>query len=207
VKVKERSEVKVKMMESKFGAPLGPPYTAEFVQVEEVEAKPGTDYGPGWRWQFRITEGEHAGKLVSRTTSQEPSQKNVCGKMLMAVTGRPLAVNEEVDLAAYVGRRYLVTMEPDFTGKGTRVGTAVAYPSANGAAAKPPPPPPPEQPKPEEFWYIPRQGEQAELGTRAEVQEHIDAHYLDPAQVPLMAEGEGEWKTAAAFGFTTQTPS
>jgi hypothetical protein len=207
--------VKIKMGESKFGAPLGPPYAAEFAQVEEVDAKPGTDYGPGWRWQFRIAEGEHAGKLVSRTTSREPSAKNACGKMLAAVTGKHLAVNEEVDLAGYVGRRYLVTMEPDFTGKGTRVGTVVAYPAANGTAAgplpavkAPPPPPPPPQPKagPAEFWYQPRAGENVELGTETEIQTWIDANNLDPAKVQVMAESEGEWKPAAAFGFTAKAP-
>ena len=73
--------MKVKMGESKYGAPLGPPYAAEFVQVEEVEAKANTNLGPGWRWQFRIVEGEHAGNIVSRTTGREPSAKNACGKM------------------------------------------------------------------------------------------------------------------------------
>ena len=209
--------MKVKMGESKFGAPLGPPYAAEFVQVEEVEAKANTNLGPGWRWQFRIVEGEHAGNIVSRTTGREPSAKNACGKMLQAVIGRQVAVNEEVDLAPYVGRRYLVTMEPDFTGKGTRVSTAAACPAANGpaprplpAVKKPPPPPPPPAAEPEAgpsmFWYQPRKGEAPELGTETEVQTWIDANGLDPAKVALCAEGEGEWKPAAAFGFTAKLP-
>ena len=206
--------MKVKMGESKFGAPLGPPYTAEFVQVEEVEAKPGTDYGPGWRWQFRIVEGEHAGKLVSRTTSREPSQKNACGKMLTAVTGRPLAVNDEVDLAGYVGKRYLVTMEPDYTGKGTRVGTVVAYPTAKGpapatatpATAQPAPrppaqtPAPPPQEGPRELWLL-RDGK-PELRAKSEIQAFINAGNLNPAEVQVCADEKGGWRPAAEFGFT-----
>src|SRR5262249_32919655 len=76
VSAKGDCDVKVKMGESKFGAPLGPPYAAEFVQVEEVDARPGTDYGPGWRWQSRSTEGQHKGKLVSRTTSREERERS-----------------------------------------------------------------------------------------------------------------------------------
>jgi hypothetical protein len=137
------------MGESQFQAPLGPPYAAEFVGVEETPPRPGTDYGPGWRWRFRITAGEYANRIVSRVTNQAPTLKNNCGKMLQAVTGRPIALNEEVDLTAYVGRRYSVQMEPDSTGKGTRVGTVMVMPdSANGAPAAPASPPaaPAQQP-------------------------------------------------------------
>jgi hypothetical protein len=56
------------------------------------------------------------------------------------------------------------------------------------------------------FWYQPRKDAAPELGTETEVQTWIDANGLDPARVPVMAENEGEWKLAAAFGFTAKVP-
>jgi hypothetical protein len=207
--------MKLKMSESKFGAPVGT-YQAEFVGAEAREPLEGSGYGPGLEWQFRVVDGLHAGKIISRTTSQEPTTKNSCGRILVQLTGAAVGVGSEVDLAAYVGRRYTVLVEPNRTGQGTRVGTVLPAPAeaprpALGDAPgrnRPPPPPPPVEPKagPSMFWYQPRKGEAPELGTETEVQTWIDANGLDPAKVALCAEGEGEWKPAAAFGFTAKLP-
>jgi hypothetical protein len=200
------------MSESKFGAPVGT-YLAEFVGAEPREPLAGSNYGPGLEWQFRVADGLHAGKIVSRTTAQDPTTKNSCGRMLLQLTGAAVGVGSEVDLAAYVGRRYTVLVEPNQTGQGTRVGTVLpvqAQPARPAPRTPPPPPPPPPPPQaqagPSQFWYVAVPGGQAELVTETDLQAHIDASGLDPAKVVVCAEDEGEWKPAASFGFTSKVP-
>jgi hypothetical protein len=204
--------MKLTMSESKFGAPVGT-YLADFVGAEPRQPLAGTGYGPGLEWQFKIVEGLYAGKVVSRTTATEPTTKNSCGRMLLQLTGAAVGVGSEVDLAAYVGKRYKVLVEPNQSGQGTRVGTVLPAPAeparpapGNAPGRNRPPPPPPAEPEagPSMFWYQPRKGEAPELGTEVEVQTYIDANGLDPARVPVMAENEGEWKLAATFGFTSK---
>jgi hypothetical protein len=223
--------MKAVMHESKFGAPVGT-YQCQFLGVEELpQTRPGPNFGPAWRWQWRILMGEHMGKIISRTTSQEPTTKNACGKMLQAVTGRAIAVNEEVDLTAYVGRQFAVQVEPDSTGKGTRVGMVMpqSAPAANGAPAAPTPPPSPQPaaqvaaqqpaatppqppaasvaaPQGRKFWYMPCVGEKPELGTDTDVQTFIAANGLDPAKTMVMLLGEHHWRPASEFGFTAKQP-
>ncbi len=100
------------------GVPVGG-YQGVFVGVEATE----NQYGQGLKWQWRITSGEHSGKIVQRITGASPSPKNACGKMLAALAGRMLTAGEPVDLAAYADRTYTIVVSSGGEGSGTRVET------------------------------------------------------------------------------------
>jgi hypothetical protein len=197
--------MKVKMKqagEGKYGAPVGR-YRAKFVGVEEREPMEGSDYGPGLEWSWEILAAvdgsrEHAGKIVSRTTALEPTNKNSCGRFLKAVTDQIIGINAEVDLSDYVGRLYRIEVEPNSTGKNTRVaevpqlleGDAAAtaphrpsppQPAATGPGPRPPAPPsPPSPPAPPQPPVPPMTREQAE----AALEEEERQRKLQPAQPP-----------------------
>ena len=118
----------------KYGAPAGL-YRAKFLGAK---ADTHPEYGAGLKWEFEITEGPSAGKVVSRTTSPVPTSKNACGKMLQMLTGGVAALNQEFDLDRFVGQLFQVMVEANSTGNGTRVGSVMPL---AGAAA-----PPPQQP-------------------------------------------------------------
>jgi hypothetical protein len=138
------------MSESKFGVPVGS-YTATFVGAEPREPLQGTGYGPALEWTFKVENGLYAGKVIGRLTAAEPTVKNSCGRLLQQLTGGAVGVGSVVDLAAYVGRRYTVLVEPTRSGEGTRIGAVVpaqspatATPAINGALAAPTAPPSPQ---------------------------------------------------------------
>src|SRR6266536_832529 len=159
----------MKLTMTELGAPQGT-YRAKFAGVQPREPMAGTDYGPGLEWRFEIVDGPHRGRVVARTTSPEPTLKNSCGRMLTGLAGGALRLGEEFDPAAYLGRLYVVTVEVNSTGSGTRVGTVVpveafgqAAPSGpiTGPPAAPrpglftgPPPRPPAQAAPARRWWV-----------------------------------------------------
>jgi hypothetical protein len=99
------------------GVPAGP-HTGEFLGVEPFE----NEHGPGVKWRWKVTEGQHAGGIATRITGLKPTPKNSCGKMLVALLGRTPTEGERIDPASYVGKRYLIVVEATQSG-GTRVCT------------------------------------------------------------------------------------
>lgn len=97
------------------GVPVGS-YLAKFVGVEATN----NEYGDGLRWLFEVVSGPQKGVKTSRITSQSPTPKNACGKMLSGITGKPLTPGEDVALEAFVGKTFLVMVGPTDSG-GTRV--------------------------------------------------------------------------------------
>ncbi|MFO0881415.1 MAG: hypothetical protein U0840_29295 [Gemmataceae bacterium] len=105
------------------GVPAGN-YKALFDGIEAQQANTEKGYGPGIRFRFKLLEGTQAGAIASRVTGTSPTPTNACGKMLAALLGRPLAPGENIDLQSYVGKTYLIIVEPS-QGGGTRVASAI----------------------------------------------------------------------------------
>jgi hypothetical protein len=115
-----------KLMQFTFADNEGPPagiYKASFAGVEPTTHD---EYGEGARWEFKVSAGEHEGKVSSRTTKRVPGANNLCGRFMAAVIGRQMARGEQVNLAPYVGRIYTIVVADAPNGKGTRVESVVA---------------------------------------------------------------------------------
>ncbi len=130
--------MKMKMKESKFGAPKGV-YNAIFLgckpmPTHDQQGKPILRYGrdgklmpPGVEWQFQITSGvngrgdDQINQIVGRITSAEPTKKNSCGVLMAGIVGREISSEEdEIDLASFEGQPYEVVVsiskdDPDKT--------------------------------------------------------------------------------------------
>ena len=81
-------------------------YRAEFVGVEKTNHEL---YGEGVVFQFRVTAGEHAGKIASRTGKPRATTGNTTGKMIAGLLGgqfKPGAVS----LDECVGRTYMISV-------------------------------------------------------------------------------------------------
>ncbi len=106
-------------MELEIKNSSGPPpglYRATFAGVERTTHD---EFGAGLRFDFTIVDGEHTGALASRITSASPTLKNAAGKIIGGIVGA-LAVGR-VDLAAHIGKEYLVLVEIAPSGTATRV--------------------------------------------------------------------------------------
>jgi hypothetical protein len=103
------------------GVPAGG-YTGEFTGAEPTPPNQEKGYPAGLKWSWKITSGEHAGRVATRITGAKPSPKNGCGKILNALMGKTLVEGETVNLDDYVGRRYTMIVSAG-EGGGTRVET------------------------------------------------------------------------------------
>lgn len=103
------------------GVPPGA-HTAKFLGVEQKESK----FGPGIVWKFEVVSGPYAKAKTSGMTGIEPTAQNKCGKFLAGIMGKPLSVDQEIDLQSYVGKMYLVVVEPTDKG-GSRI-TSISLP-------------------------------------------------------------------------------
>jgi len=99
--------------------PIGA-YTATFEGVEEVDHP---EYGAGWKWTFEVALGKLKGQQAFRTTKNQPTPKNSCGRFLAALAGETPRDDLEIDTDEYVGRRYTVMVEGSPSGDSTRVGS------------------------------------------------------------------------------------
>jgi hypothetical protein len=104
------------------GVPAGS-YLAKFVGVEATN----NEYGDGLRWVFEVVNGPNKGAKTSRITSQAPTPKNACGKMLGGITGKTLTPGEDINLDSFIGKTYLV-MVINTDGGGTRIDSVSAPP-------------------------------------------------------------------------------
>jgi len=96
-------------------------YEVEFLGDKETQHP---QWGPGRIWPFRVLGGPYAGLTVSRTTKPMPKPGTIGGRMLTALAGREIGAGEEIDSAAFVGRRYLAIVETAPGGR-TRVASVV----------------------------------------------------------------------------------
>jgi hypothetical protein len=122
-----------KVGEGKFGVPAGI-YRVKFLGCQLRQPQPGQQpllgrdgqpMPPGMEWQFEVLDGEWTGKVTSRTTGQDATPKNACGRMLADVTGLPVRVGIEVDERQYIGRVYQVRVGQNPNSDGTRVETVM----------------------------------------------------------------------------------
>ena len=104
-------------------------YKAKFVAIDPTEHE---EYGPGSKWIFQVVDGEHSGEQATRLTSPTPTPKNACGRMIAGVLGESLKVGAKVDLESYVGREYLLQVEPAPKGEGTRIAAVMPNWKDNG---------------------------------------------------------------------------
>jgi hypothetical protein len=90
--------------------------------VESTPPNKERDFGPGFRWSWKITAGPHAGSFACRVTGDNPGPKNACGQMINALAGRTVGGGETVNFGSYIGKRYTVIVVA-VNDKGTRVET------------------------------------------------------------------------------------
>ena len=93
-------------------------HKAEFVDVTPTDHP---EYGPGLRWDFRITDGKHAGVIVSRTTNDVATANNSCGKFFAMVMGLDLKDAAQADTDEAIGCVGKVAVERAPSGNGIRV--------------------------------------------------------------------------------------
>lgn len=220
-----------KMQESKFGAPKGI-YIGKFLGIQPMknDGKPrlGKDGKPmpdGVEWQFEISEGDYAGKIVGRITSAMPTTKNSCGTLLMGLCGKALTANDEIDANDYVGHIYQIVVGPSRDNPEKtqvteifRKGQAPAKtpsssatpPPPNRSTAAPPPPrkvaPPAPRADQRSFWVEQLPGIDPVQMDEAFLQDWLIENQKKPAEVPVCQVGTQEWKTAADFGFSDEIP-
>lgn len=97
-------------------------YKAVFEKLEQGEFDPR--YGPGFRFDFKISGGQWDGHAVSTIISatRPPTPTNRLGKMLAGLNGGSLAVGEALEISVCIGRTYAVQVEPVEGSEYTRVG-------------------------------------------------------------------------------------
>jgi hypothetical protein len=98
----------MKLTVSDTSVPAGT-YVGQFAGVETKKHK---EYGDGLCWKFRITQGPQTGKTALRFTGPTPSPNSACGRLVSGLVGRPLELDEEIDFDSFVGRAYLIVIEP-----------------------------------------------------------------------------------------------
>jgi len=97
-------------------------YKATFLGVERTLHP---EYGDGLRFDWKITGGEHAGKIISRTCKPTPTASNQTGKLLAGLRGEQLKAGEKLSLASYIGREYTIVVGIAANGTSTRVESVV----------------------------------------------------------------------------------
>jgi hypothetical protein len=102
-------------------------YYGEFVGVEKVENRFQPDKG-ALRWDWKVTQGEFTGKIMSRTTGDKPGPDNACGRILIGLLGRTPTANENVNIKAFVGRKYLCQVAKAKDSTTTRVESVTLLP-------------------------------------------------------------------------------
>src|SRR5262245_1606200 len=110
------SEIEFCWEQSQFGAPSGE-YRGEFLGVADLpeaangarKGRDGSDMGPAVRWEFRITQGEYSGRVVSRISPKKVTANNICSRLLRGVLGRELSPGEKLRVSQCVGQPYTIS--------------------------------------------------------------------------------------------------
>ena len=87
------------------GVPEGS-YLAKFANVEPMT----NALGDGLKWTWEITSGANAGLTVCSISSNSPSPKNRCGKIVSGMLGKPLTTGEELDTNSLIGQTFLIVV-------------------------------------------------------------------------------------------------
>lgn len=116
-----------KVRASRPGVPVGIYSNAILEKIEPVPANVEKGYKPGFRFDFKITEGEHAGSVASRIPNgEQPTDKNALGRFLSEITG--IALAEDVDFSEgareAIGKKFTIVVKQG-QGGGTRVETVM----------------------------------------------------------------------------------
>jgi len=90
-------------------------YVATFlgVKVHDADGRAddnGRPYGDGFRWGFQLKDGPDIEKVVTVVTSQSPTKKNACGRMIKGIQAGVLDSGTEFDSEQYVGGFYYVSI-------------------------------------------------------------------------------------------------
>ncbi len=104
-----------------FADSSGPPvgfYRATFSGVTKTHHE---EYGAGARFDFKVIDGEHAGKTASRTCKPTPTANNATGKLMQSLLGSAAKPGEKVSLAGCVGKTYMIQVSLAKNGTSTRV--------------------------------------------------------------------------------------
>jgi hypothetical protein len=102
-------------------------YITEFLGNEETKSK----YEEGEKavvWKWKIVEGVHTGKIVTRVTGANPTLANGCGRIIIGLLGKTPSTTESVSIKDCIGKRYIVQVVKTKDGKGTRVETVTRLP-------------------------------------------------------------------------------
>lgn len=86
-------------------------YTCTFIGLTPME----TSKGKAYRWEFRSDQGETISGLSDG--NGPPSPANKTGRWLAALSGLPLVKDTKIVPANYIGKRYLVIVQPGGNGK------------------------------------------------------------------------------------------
>ena len=106
------------------GVPEGS-YLAKFTKVE-----PTTNaLSDGLKWTWEITSGPSSGQTSSSTSSDSPSAKNRCGKIVSGMLGKTLPNGEELDTNSLIGQIFLIVVRKSESG-GTYVDSVTKAPTA-----------------------------------------------------------------------------
>jgi hypothetical protein len=92
-----------------------------------IEASNHDRWGSGLRWDYEVVKGKHKNETTSRTTKPKPTTRNSCGAVIRSMVGHGLDAGEKVDLAGYVGCKFLVEVAETESG-GTRAETISRIP-------------------------------------------------------------------------------
>lgn len=98
-------------------------YIAVFKDVQQTSHE---QYGLGVMFVFEIVTGEHKGQRAVRIGKPEATTRNITGKMLAGILGRPIEAGEEPDLHPFVGKPYNILVEPA-QGDKTRIAQVWPY--------------------------------------------------------------------------------
>jgi hypothetical protein len=119
----------LKIEKSQFDVPPGT-YNAEFLGYDDLPpAKDGKarvddkgkPLGPAIVWSYLILDGPERGKRAERITTKMATAENACTAMASAVAGRPLDVDDSIDVGAFVGNVYKLRVAQKKRGQGYHV--------------------------------------------------------------------------------------
>jgi hypothetical protein len=113
------------LMEFTVSDSAGPPAGIYKATFEGVTKTNHPEYGDGARFDWKVTEGEHKGRIASRTGKPVPSAKNCTGRLMAGLLGRAIAPGERVSLAALVGKTFTIVVAAAPNGTATRVESCI----------------------------------------------------------------------------------
>lgn len=85
-------------------------YLAEFVSVSAFANDKITE--PRWRWVWRVSKGQYAGREATALTDAKITLQNHAGRLIAGMNGKPLATGDDVSglIDSFKGRQFLVVV-------------------------------------------------------------------------------------------------